>query len=68
MLSTEAKNLLNHFIEIYKKTGSNRFEIEHCLGIPNVRTSIDELKAAGVLNEANNVLQTLSINFDAIDD
>lgn len=68
MFSPESKNLLEAFASIYKKTGKNEFNVEDYASIPDHDAAISELIGKGILEQANDILATLSINPDLLKD
>lgn len=58
--------LLERLIEKYKETGQTEFLVEDYIDIPGHQEAIQELIHEGIADEANNILQTLTIDLDRL--
>lgn len=66
MLSQEAKSFMEFCISAYKESGKNEFYISDYMHIPNYEAAISELIKKGLLDKKMDILETISINFDAL--
>ena len=66
MLSQEAKSFMEFCISDYKESGKNEFYISDYMHIPNYEAAISELIEKGLLDKKIDILETISINFDAL--
>ncbi len=66
MLSQEAKSFMEFCISAYKESGKNEFYISDYMHIPNYEAAISELIEKGLLDKKMDILETISINFDAL--
>ena len=53
-------------ISAYKESGKNEFYISDYMHIPNYEAAISELIEKGLLDKKMDILETISINFDAL--
>lgn len=68
MLSESAFTFIEHLAALYKQTGNSEFNSESYMHIPNHEAAIQELVDNGYLIKKNNIVGTISINFDALRD
>jgi len=62
MLTDSAKQLLDHFKDIYNSTGRTEFIVDDYMGIPNYEMALKELCSQGyVSEEQNNILGSVSL-------
>lgn len=67
MLSNSAKLLLNHFKDIYDKTGKTEFIVDDYMGIPDHEMALTELCSQGYISEEqNNILGTVFLYTDRV--
>jgi hypothetical protein len=67
MLSNSAKQLLDHFKDIYYKTGRTEFIVEDYMNIPGHEAALIELYSEGCISEEkNNVLGSVFLYTDEI--
>ena len=58
--------LVKRLIEKHKENGKNEFFVEDYIDIPGHQEAIQELIDMGIAEESNNILQTLTIDFDCL--
>lgn len=67
MLSNSAKQLLDHFMGIYNKTGRSEFIVDDYMGIPNYEMALTELCSQGYISEEqSNILGTVFLYTDRV--
>lgn len=67
MLSNSAKQLLDHFMGIYNKTGRSEFIVDDYMGIPNYEMALKELCSQGYISEEqNNILGSVFLYTDRV--
>lgn len=67
MLSNSAKQLLEHFMGIYNKTGRSEFIVDDYMGIPSYEIALKELCSQGYISEEqSNILGSVFLYTDKI--
>ena len=67
MLSNSAKQLLDHFKDIYDKTGRTEFIVDDYMGIPDYEMALTELCSQGYISEEqNNILGSVTLYTDKV--
>lgn len=68
MYSKDAKTLIDCLVELHKKTGKSRFDSMAYMKIPNYKAAVRELVDKNILTDHNDVIGSVSLNLDMIED